>query len=332
MESGRTRQVALILVLAAGLCAQAPAPAPAPLPAREVARLLDETAALFKSMALQGAQTALENDRARIQQGFTPEIYKLVQDTRARAVRHAMGSDNTSAADRVKLMELVDRWEAHLRALLAQREQRLRNPDRDNLARYGEANRTLTAPAAGEQRVVFLGDSITDGWRLQEHFLGKPYVNRGIGGQITGEMLGRMKADVLDLKPTAMVVLAGTNDLARGVAIDTVKNNLSMIGSLAKHAGIRVVFASILPVSTSTQITMRPPDKILQLNQWMQEHAKQEGFLYLDYHSAMKDEQGLLRAELANDGLHPNAAGYKIMAPLVDAAIQQATKATTKKR
>ena len=283
-------------------------------------------------MGLEGAQVALEGDRARIQQGFTPEIYKLVQDVRARSVRHAMGSDNTPAADRVKLIEVVDRWDAHLRALLVQREQRLRNPDRDNLARYGESDRTLAPPAPGEQRVVFMGDSITDGWRLQEYFLGKPYVNRGIGGQITGEMLGRMKADVLDLKPAAMVVLAGTNDLARGVAIDTVKNNLTMIGSLAKAAGIRVILASILPVSTPTQITMRPPDKILQLNQWMQEHAKQEGFLYLDYHSALKDDQGLLRSELANDGLHPNAAGYKIMAPLVDAAIQQAMRPTPRKR
>jgi len=330
MESRSTRQVALILLLAAGLFAQAPAPTA--LPAREVARLLDETAALFKSMGLEGAQVALEGERTRIQQGFTPEIYKLVQDTRARAVRHAMGSDNTSAADRVKLMELVDRWDAHLRALLMQREQRLRNPDRDNLARYAESDRTLPAPAPGEQRVVFLGDSITDGWRLADYFLGKPYVNRGIGGQITGEMLGRMKADVLDLKPAAMVVLAGTNDLARGVAIDTVKNNLTMIGSLAKAAGIRVILASILPVGTPTQITMRPPEKILQLNQWMQEHAKQEGFLYLDYHSALKGDQGLLRPELANDGLHPNAAGYKIMAPLVETAIQQATKATPRKR
>lgn len=332
MESRRTRQVALVLLLVTGLFAQAPAPTP--LPAREVTRLLDDTAALFKSMGLQGAQTALEGDRTRIQQGFTSEIYKLVKDTRARSVRHAMGSDNTSAADRVKLMEVVDRWEAHLRALLAQREQRLRNPDRDNLARYAESDRTLPAPAPGEQRVVFLGDSITDGWRLADYFLGKPYVNRGIGGQISGEMLGRMKADVLDLKPSAMVVLAGTNDLARGVTIDTVKNNLYMIGSLAKAAGIRVILASILPVSTPVQITARPPDKILQLNQWMQEHAKLEGFLYLDYHSALKDDQGLLRAELANDGLHPNAAGYKIMAPLVDAAIQQAlqTKQAKKKK
>ena len=106
MESGRTRQVALILLLAVALCAQTPAPAPAPLPGREVTKLLDETAALFKSMGLEGAQVALEGDRARIQQGFTPEIYKLVQDTRARAVRHALGSDNTSPADRVKLRNL----------------------------------------------------------------------------------------------------------------------------------------------------------------------------------------------------------------------------------
>jgi lysophospholipase L1-like esterase len=318
------------VALAAALWAQPPGPAP--LPAREVARLLEETAALFKSMGLEGAQVALEGDRTRIQQGFTPEIYKLVTGTRARAVRQALAPSEASAADRAKLMDIADRWETHLRALLVQREQRLRNPDRDNLARYAEANRTLPPAASGEPRVVFLGDSITDGWRLQEYFLGRPYVNRGISGQITGEMLGRMKADVLDLKPAALVVLAGTNDLARGVAQDTIKNNLAMIASLAKAAGVRVILASVLPVSTANQITARPPERILNLNEWIQAHAKQEGFLYLDYHSAMKDEQGLLRADLANDGLHPNAAGYRIMAPLAESAIQQALKPAGKRR
>jgi len=234
--------------------------------------------------------------------------------------------------------ELTGRLETHLRALLRAGETRLRNPDRDNLARYAEANRSVAPAAAGEQRVVFLGDSITDGWRLAEYFPAKPFVNRGISGQITGEMLGRMKADVLDLKPAAMVVLAGTNDLARGVDVQVVKNNLSMIGDLARANGIKVIFASILPVSDyakdrPAQTPQRPPEKIRDINAWLQQHCREKGYTYLDYFSAMADDRGLLRAELANDGLHPNAAGYKIMAPLALAAIEQtlakASKATT---
>jgi len=316
----------LIFFLAATLWAQQPT---TPLPAREVTKLLEETSVLLKRMGLEGAAVSLEGNRTRIQQGYTTEIYSLVQETRARAVRHALAPDNTSAADRARLLELADRWDAHLRALLVQREQRLRNPDRDNLARYAEANHKLGPPAPGEQRVVFLGDSITDFWKLPEYFPGKPYLNRGISGQITGEMLGRMKADVLDLKPAALVVLAGTNDLARGVAIETIENNLAMIGALAKAAGIRVVFASVLPVSDyakdrPAQTPVRQPERILALNQWLQEHCRREGFTYLDYHSAMKDDQGLLKAELADDGLHPNPAGYKVMAPLAEAALAEA--------
>jgi lysophospholipase L1-like esterase len=187
--------------------------------------------------------------------------------------------------------------------------------------------------------VVFLGDSITDAWKLAEYFPEKPFVNRGISGQITGEMLGRMKADVLDLKPAAMLVLAGTNDLARGVSVEVVKNNLSMIGDLARANGIRPIFASVLPVSDYAkdrppQTPLRPPEKIREINAWLQEQCRAKGYTYLDYHSATADERGLLRAELANDGLHPNAAGYQIMAPLALAAIEKtlAPAPATKKR
>jgi lysophospholipase L1-like esterase len=175
-----------------------------------------------------------------------------------------------------------------------------------------------------------MGDSITDGWKIQEYFPGKPYVNRGIGGQITGEMLGRMKADALDLKPMAMVVLAGTNDLARGVTIPAIENNLYMIGSLAKAQGIKVIFASITPVN-GANIAVRPPEKILELNKYLQELCAKEGYLYLDYFSALKDSEGLIPKALAADGLHPNADGYKIMAPLAQAAIEKALAAPAAK-
>ncbi len=202
------------------------------------------------------------------------------------------------------------------------------------MRRYAEENRSLGPRSPSGKRVVFLGDSITDGWRLNQYFPDKPYVNRGIGGQITGEMLGRMKADVLDLKPAAMVVLAGTNDLARGVSMEVIKNNLTMIADLAIAHDVEIIFASVLPVSDyhvgasggTPQTTQRPPASILELNRWLQEMCKARGLLYLDYFSAMVDSSGLLQASLAEDGLHPNAAGYKIMAPLAQAAIEKALR------
>jgi lysophospholipase L1-like esterase len=235
----------------------------------------------------------------------------------------------TAAKQFVELREGVDRFGTHFRALLDQKETALRSPDRDNLRRYAEANSRVDKPAPGRPRVVFMGDSITDGWRLNEYFPERDFVNRGISGQITGEMLGRMKADVVDLKPEAMIVLAGTNDLARGVPVETIRNNLTMIADLAEFHKIRVLLASILPVSDyhkdkNPRFEMtprRPPEKIRELNAWMQGLAKQRGFTYVDYYAALVDSAGFLNAEYADDGLHPNSAGYRVMAPVAQQAI-----------
>jgi len=277
-------------------------------------------------------------ERLRSPRGWnnTADVYELLQILHA---HQAVADSLASARASVELHGLASQLDTHFRGLLAAVERRSRNPDRDNLARYAEANGKLAPPVPGEQRVVFLGDSITDAWKLAEYFSEKPFVNRGISGQITGEMLGRMKADVLDQKPAAMLVLAGTNDLARGVSVEVVKNNLSMIGDLARANGIRPIFASVLPVSDYAQdrppqTPLRPPEKIREINAWLQEQCRAKGYTYLDYHSAMADDKGLLRAELANDGLHPNAAGYQIMAPLALAAIEKtlAPPQATKKR
>ncbi len=305
------------------VCAQE---APRLLPARQLGELLNDSAALMQKLGAASGAEFLAKNRARILQGWAPEVYGALMALRAASASFSFEPGASSAADRARFQEDLDLLDAHFRALLADRERRLRNPDRDNLARYADANLPLGPPAPGERRVVFLGDSITDLWKLAAFFPGKPYVNRGISGQITGEMLGRMKADVLDLKPSAALILAGTNDLARGVALETIENNLEMIGTLARAAGIRVIFASVLPVSDyakdrPAQTPLRPPEKILALNGWLREYTRRQGFSYLDYHSALKDEKGLLRAELADDGLHPNEAGYKVMAPLAEAAI-----------
>lgn len=240
----------------------------------------------------------------------------------------------------IELRELAERFDAHFRALLEQKEFALRHPDRDNLRRYAEANRKLGPPQPGRPRVVFLGDSITDGWRLNEYFPDRDFVNRGISGQITGEMLGRMKADVIDLKPAAVLVLAGTNDIARGVEPTTIQDNLTMIADLAEAHGIKPLFASLLPVSDYhkdknpawERTRLRPPATIRELNAWLEGFCRRRNFVYVDYFSQLADAAGYLRAELADDGLHPNAAGYRVMAPVALAAIEKALTPPPKRR
>jgi lysophospholipase L1-like esterase len=207
-----------------------------------------------------------------------------------------------------------------------------------NLARYRNVNHTLPPPAAGEHRVVFMGDSITDAWPQPRHgafFSGKPYVGRGISGQTTPQMLVRFRPDVIDLKPAVVVILAGTNDIAgnTGPTADAeIQGNLQSMAELAKANGIAVVLASILPVSAYhqapasplPQTAVRPMARIRALNDWMKSHAASNSHVYLDYFSAMIDDTGHLRSELSEDDLHPNAKGYAVMGPLAEAAIRQA--------
>jgi lysophospholipase L1-like esterase len=206
------------------------------------------------------------------------------------------------------------------------------------LARYREANTGITAPAKNEKRVVFMGDSITDGWKLASYFPSKPYVNRGISGQTTPQMLIRFRPDVIALKPQVVVILAGTNDIAGNtgpMALEDIEGNLASMFELARANGIRVVIASVLPVSDYeknrdgkpiNQTTRRPPDKIRALNEWIKKYATQYDLTYLDYFSAMVDDKGFLKEELSNDGLHPNDKGYVVMQPLVEQAIATALK------
>jgi lysophospholipase L1-like esterase len=204
--------------------------------------------------------------------------------------------------------------------------------DWPNLGRYRSANQELGVPKPGEQRVVFMGDSITDMWQLPLYFLGKPYANRGISGQTTSQMLVRFRQDVVDLKPRVVVILAGTNDIAGNtgpVSLEEVERNFASMADLAHANGIKVVLSSILPVHNYTLRSKlffgeRSPEKIVALNQWLKQYAGDHAYVYLDYFSAMVDEHGLLKKELADDGLHPNEAGLKIMAPMAEKAIEQA--------
>jgi lysophospholipase L1-like esterase len=207
-----------------------------------------------------------------------------------------------------------------------------RMQDWPQLNRYKDANAKLAAPDKSEDRVVFMGDSITDGWKLAEYFPGKPYVNRGISGQTTPQMLIRFRPDVIALKPKAVVILAGTNDIAGNtgpMTLEMIESNYASMADLAKANGIKVIFASVLPIHDYGKTKMserRSPENILKLNDWLKNYCKANGYTYLDYFSKMLDDKGMLKAELANDGLHPNAEGYKIMAPLAEAAIGQAVR------
>jgi lysophospholipase L1-like esterase len=199
---------------------------------------------------------------------------------------------------------------------------------------YHDANQQLGLPRAGERRVVFLGDSITDGWKLPEYFPGKPYVNRGISGQITTQMVLRFHQDVVELQPAAVIVNAGINDISNTLQITNVaeiESNYESMAEIARAHGVRIIFASVLPVNNYTEysrgfLTERPPEQIRELNRWMKNYCEKNNLVYLDYYSAMIDENHMLRRELTADGLHPTADGYKIMAPLAEKAIQQALK------
>lgn len=226
--------------------------------------------------------------------------------------------------------------------------------DWNQLGRYHEANLELQKQPADPKRVVFMGDSITDFWKLEESFPGKPYVNRGISGQTTPQMLVRMYPDVISLKPAAMVVLAGINDVSHNTGPSTaemIEQNIMAMTELAQSHGIKVILCSLLPVSDypflkqqsertpqprpagvpglgpfpRIQMTVgHPPADILKLNAWMKDYAAWVNATYADYFTALVDERGWLKDGYSADGLHPNADGYKLMAPIAAAAIQKA--------
>jgi acyl-CoA thioesterase I len=217
--------------------------------------------------------------------------------------------------------------------------------DWNQLGRYHQANADLKKQPVPAGRIVFMGDSITDFWNLEQAFPGKPYVNRGISGQTTPQMLVRMYPDVLDLKPAAMVLLAGINDVSRNTGPTTaemIQQNIMAMTELAQHHGMKVILCSVLPVSDypfqkaqgqqpatggPPRIRMtegHPPADLLKLNAWMKDYASKVGAVYADYFAAFVDERGWLKDGLSGDGLHPNADGYKVMTGVLTAAIQRA--------
>ena len=245
---------------------------------------------------------------------------------------YARPADFPAAADRqhAELREDLARLQRHFEALLTTVEQveQKRDSDPNGMKRYADADGKLPPPSK-LPRVVFLGDSITEGWRLNEYFTGRDFVNRGIGGQTTLQMIARFRQDVAALNPKAVVVLGGTNDIATGVPANQVEENLATLGDLAKAHGIRAAFASILPVNDYHKdadphyemTPSHPPATISAINNWLRAYCQSQGFVYIDYSAVMVDSSGHMQADLSDDGLHPNAKGYRVMSPVTLEAI-----------
>lgn len=205
--------------------------------------------------------------------------------------------------------------------------------DYGELCRYRAENAALPPPSPSAPRIVFFGDSITEGWPLAQYFPGKPYINRGISGQTTPQMLVRFRQDVIALSPAAVIIHAGTNDIGGNtgeMALEDIEANLASMADLARANAIRAVFASLLPPAHEEteparfNLVKHPLDRVLELNAWIAGFCAANGLEYIDYYSAMRGPGGLIRPELSEDGLHPDAAGYRIMAPLAGAAIARA--------
>lgn len=204
--------------------------------------------------------------------------------------------------------------------------------DWPNFSRYREANDKLGLPKPDEKRVVFMGNSITDGWSdvCPQFFAVKSYINRGISGQTTPQMLVRFRPDVINLKPKVVVILAGTNDIAGNTGpstLEMIEDNLMSMAELARANGIKVVLSSVLPAFQYPWFPeQKPAEKIVQLNKWIKAYAEKNGYIYLDYFTPMADERNGLKKTYSEDGVHPNLAGYEVMNPLAEKAIQKALK------
>jgi lysophospholipase L1-like esterase len=199
-------------------------------------------------------------------------------------------------------------------------------------SRYTEANEKIVLPAKGEKRVVFMGNSITDSWSnaRPEFFTGKPYINRGIAGQTTPQMLVRFRADVLNLKPSVVVILAGTNDIAENMGpskLEWIENNIISMIQLAQANNIKVVLCSVLPAyDYPWKPGLQPAEKIVSLNKLLKAVAKKYKLVWVDYFTPMADERNGMKAAYSEDGVHPNVEGYKVMEPLVVKAIGKALR------
>ncbi len=304
-------------------------------------QLMESTAILVPNLSrageplLETARQAVANLNANGQQRNLVFVYRLLTNLRTYlqlldALEKPYPMPDAAARQIAQLRDLSIQLEALHIHLMESGERTMRGSDRDNLARYRDANQKLPRPNPKSPRVVFLGDSITDGWRLEEYFPGNDFVNRGISGQTTGQMLGRFKQDVIDLSPAAVVILAGTNDIGRAIPQDAMEDNLAMMFDLADKHRIKVIVCTLLPVSDYAkergvryvQTERRPPSRINAFNEWLKATVRARRYRLVDYHLVMADEAGFLKKDASDDGLHPNATGYRAMSTHILSAIR----------
>ncbi len=236
-------------------------------------------------------------------------------------------TDYFAPATSQQLLELRDalqRLGRHFDSLLASEraDARAGNADPYNLNRYAVVNSKSTPPTPSQPRYVFMGDSATDLWRLNEYFAGQDFVNRGIAGQTTNQILARFLADVVALRPVGVVVLAGSADIAAGMTPSAIADNLVMMGDVARAHSVQPMFASLLPASGEAA-KIRTPEAIQKVNSWIRDYCIRENLIYIDYYSAMADAKGMMKPEFTDDGVNPNSRGYRVMAPIALDAIER---------
>lgn len=206
------------------------------------------------------------------------------------------------------------------------------NNDWADLNRYKEANLKIGLPAVDENRVVFMGNSITEGWSIldPDFFLNKSFINRGISGQTTPQMLIRFRQDVVNLQPKIVVILAGTNDIAGNTGpstLEMIEDNIASMVEIAKANNIKILLCSVLPVyDYPWKPGLEPAQKIVNLNKWIKEYSHNNDIIYVDYFTPMADVSNGLNQQYSEDGVHPSLAGYRVMEPIIEKAIADALR------
>lgn len=345
----------LYLLAACAAFAQSPGtPASTPAPAGKSATLSPKDAGALETRMLQlvestavavpGLVRASEPVKQNAEMTFaamdrTPQnaalLYQFINQVKAYlalsdSIPRPYPFPETADRQFAELRDDLARIQQHFEAIL-QVKQLVAAPaeaDPDNLKRFADADSKLAGPGR-LPRVVFLGDSITENWRLNEYFTGRDFINRGIGGQTTSQMLGRFLQDVVALRPRAVVIMGGINDIGKGYSEANIEQNLEMMGDLAKEHGVHPLFASLLPVSDYhksadpryEETRDHPPAAISHINQWLQDYCAREKFVFINYYPVMADYKGQMQADLSDDGLHPNGKGYRVMSPVALEAI-----------
>jgi lysophospholipase L1-like esterase len=236
----------------------------------------------------------------------------------ADALPHPDFFSSNASQQFLELRDEQQHLDRHFQALLvrAQAETKANEADPYDLKRYAAADTKELSPTPSLPRYVFLGDSTTDLWRLNDYFPGKDFVNRGIAGQTTNQILARFLADVVAIRPLAVIVNAGSTDLAAGMPASAIADNLVMMGDVAKAHSVQPLFTTVLPTSGEAAKT-RTPDAIKKLNAWIRDYCIRENFIYVDYFTALADSKGMMKAEYTDDGVNPNGRGYRTMAPIL---------------